>query len=201
MFENIKSDLFRDCHITYRQISLIKMFLIVFKSMGFHAIVVYRFGRWSNTVFAGSILAFIQYFFFALHYCFSRIIVKMYGIDIDRRAVIGKGLYIGHFAGIEIGPCEIGEFCSIHQHVKIGKTSISKKEKIPHIGSFVWIGPHAKITGNVNVEEYSTVSAGSFVINNISPYNLVAGAPARVISTLYDNRSLLNIPFSTNKPA
>ncbi len=111
MFENIKSDLLRYCHVVYGKPSLVNMCMIALRSPGFHATIIYRFGRWSNIALADSMLAFIRYFFLAIHYCLFRLIIKIYGIDIDRRAVIGKGLFIHHFAGIEIGPCEMGEFC------------------------------------------------------------------------------------------
>lgn len=177
MFENIKPDLLRNCHILYGKPSLLNLSLVILKSMGFQAVAIYRFGRWSNRLFAGRILIFIRYFFLTIHYCLSRMIVKMYGINIDPKAVIGKGLYIAHFSGIEIGPCEMGEFCSIHQHVKIGSTRIVAKDKCPQIGSYVWVGSHARITGNVIIGDNSTVLAGTHVIKDISPSNLVAKMP------------------------
>ena len=191
MFENIKSDLLMHCNIAKGKPSLRNRCRAALISFGFHATVIYRFGRWSDIVFAGRTLAFIRYFFLAIHYCLYRLVTKMYGIDIDRRAVIGKGLYIGHLAGIAIGPCELGEFCAIHQHVKIGSANSTESGELPYIGSRVWIGPHARITGNVTVGDNSTVSAGSMVIKDVSPSNLVAGAPARVLCPLYDNRLLL----------
>lgn len=169
------------------------MFCSALISMGFQAIAVYRFGRWSDITFAGRKLAFIRYFFLAIHYVLYRVVTKMYGIDIDRRAIIGKGLHIRHFAGIKITPCKIGEFCTMHQHVKIGSANIIERAEFPHIGSHVWIGAHARITGNVTVGNNSTVAAGAIVTGNVNPNNLVTGDPARVVSTSYDNRVLLRL--------
>ncbi|WP_428443885.1 hypothetical protein [Photobacterium sagamiensis] len=96
-----------------------------------------------------------------------------------------------------MGPYEIGEFCSVHQHVKIRTDNTVESGEFPHIGSCVWIGPHARIIGNVTVGDNSTVSAGSLVIKDVSPSNLVVGTPARIISTRYDNRSILNhLPYN-----
>ncbi|MCW8995147.1 MAG: hypothetical protein OQK77_04960 [Psychromonas sp.] len=191
MFENIKSDLLRNCHIVYGEPSFINKCRVILNSMGFHAIAVYRLGKWSDIIFAANMLAFLRQFFLAIHYLLHKLIVKLYGIDIDHRAVIGKGLYIGHFSGIKIGPCEIGESCSIHQHVKIDAINHIENGKYPHIGSYVWIGPHAKIIGDINIGNNSTISAGAIVTGDINANNLVAGEPARVISTEYDNQLLL----------
>ena len=188
MFENIKSDFLR--YYT-RGPSLRNAIRIILSHNGFYATVIYRFGRWSNIVFAGRSLFFIRYFLLAIHYCLHHLVIKMYRIDIDLKAIIGKGLYIPHFVGIEIRPCEIGEFCSIYQHVKIGSAEIIESGKFPHIGSRVWIGPYARITGNVIVGENSTVSAGTLVIKDISAGSLVTGIPTRVISSSYDNRAIL----------
>ena len=192
MFENLKSDLLRDCYISYQKPSPINKLLVIIKSMGFQAIAIYRFGRWSDKVFASRRVVIPRYFFLAIYRCLYYTITKMYGIDINPKAIIGKGFYIGHFAGIEIGACKIGEYCSIHQHVKIGYERGNKQGKIPHIGDYVWIGPHAQISANVNIGNRATVSAGSLVVDNVPPNNLVAGNPARVISNLYDNGPLLH---------
>lgn len=188
MFENIKSDYPRYCSTKRKKPSVINIFIVALRSMGFQATVIYRFGRWSSIVFADSKLIFIRYFFLALHYCLYRLVTKMYGIDIDRRAVIGKGLFIPHLGGVKIGPCEIGEFCAIFQHVKINSNNSIENGEFPHIGSYVWIGSHTRIIGNVTVGDNSTISAGSLVIKDVSPNNLVVGVPARVISTQYKNR-------------
>ena len=193
MFDNLKSDLFRCCNDDYKKASFLTLCRTGFNSMGFQAIVVYRFGRWSEVRFAGPKLAVFRYFFLAFYYVMYHIITKMYGIDIDRRAIIGKGLRIRHFAGIKINPCEIGEFCIIHQHVKIGSTNTIDSSEFPRIGSRVWIGAHARITGNVTVGDNSTISAGAIVTEDVNCANLVTGNPARVVSTLYDNRALLGL--------
>ena len=196
MFENVKADLIRYC---YQQPSLKNKLRAIRSAQGFQATVMYRFRRWIDATFTGSMLVFFRYPLLALHFCLNSIIANMHGIYIDHRAVIGKGLYIGHFGGIEIGPCEMGEYCCVHQHVKIGMTTLNDRDALPHIGSCVWIGAHARITGNITVGDSSTVSAGTMVINNVGPNNLVVGDPARVISTEYDNRSLLGyIPPNEN---
>lgn len=193
MFDNIKSDLLRHCSMCKMKPSFRNRCHVVLISFGFHATVIYRFGRWSDIAFTIRTRAFIRYFLLAIHYCLYRLIVKMYGIDIDRRAIIGKGLYICHLAGIKIGPCKMGEFCSLFQHVKIGSTNIIKGGEFPQIGSRVWIGPHARITGNITVGDNCTISAGTVVIKDVSPNNLVVGVPGRAVSTLYDNSFLLRL--------
>ncbi|KAG7671784.1 putative Maltose O-acetyltransferase [Nannochloris sp. 'desiccata'] len=47
-----------------------------------------------------------------------------------------------------------------------------------------WIGGGAIIMAGVTIGEGSTVAAGAVVLNNVEPYTVVGGNPAKVIKTL-----------------
>jgi acetyltransferase-like isoleucine patch superfamily enzyme len=49
------------------------------------------------------------------------------------------------------------------------------------IGSDVWIGAGVCILRGVTIGDGAVVGAGSVVKNDISPYDVVAGSPARLI--------------------
>ncbi|MBN1186576.1 MAG: hypothetical protein JXB49_30145 [Bacteroidales bacterium] len=113
----------------------------------------------------------------------STFVKRYYGINIDKEASIGEGLYIGHFGGIYVGRCSIGKTCSIHQQTRI--------EDEVQIGNNVWIGGHSCIKKNIIIDDDATISSGSVVIRNINRCSLVKGNPARVVMARFDNTSLL----------
>ncbi|MBQ7738672.1 MAG: acyltransferase [Desulfovibrionaceae bacterium] len=49
------------------------------------------------------------------------------------------------------------------------------------IGSDVWIGANAVITANVNIGQGAIVGAGAVVTNDVPPYAIVGGVPAKII--------------------
>ncbi len=117
----------------------------------------------------------------------------VYGIDIDQRAQIGKSLYIGHFGGIRIGRCRIGDYCALHHQVRIGPAAggDAGNHAGPIIGDHVWIGAHVVIEGPVIIENHATIAPGSVVKRHVPTSSLVMGHPARVVARHYDNRFLL----------
>ena len=52
----------------------------------------------------------------------------------------------------------------------------------------VWIGEGAMILPNVQIGEGSIIAANSVVTNNIPPYSIVAGVPAKVIKQVQHNK-------------
>jgi len=48
----------------------------------------------------------------------------------------------------------------------------------------VWIGANVTILPNVRIGRCSVIGAGSLVINNVEPYSIYAGVPARKIRDL-----------------
>jgi acetyltransferase-like isoleucine patch superfamily enzyme len=52
------------------------------------------------------------------------------------------------------------------------------------IGDNVWCGAHAVITTGVTIGERSVIGANSVVTQDIPPYSIAAGAPAKVLRTI-----------------
>ena len=184
MLDNIKADLMRHLSCDARESdALIWKIFIVFFAYGFHASTVYRLGRFID-------LKLKRWFFSPLYllsnavYLGANFLIKqMYGISIDRQAVIGPGFYIGHFGGIKVGRCRIGRNCNIHQLVRIGDDC--------DIGDNVWIGAHAVIEDGVVLSNQATVMVGARVVSNVCSKCLASGNPARIINKNYDNTQLL----------
>jgi serine O-acetyltransferase len=95
--------------------------------------------------------------------------------------VFGAGLRINHFGLIVVSPCaNIGCFCDIHQGVNIGVDEYHKSAKI---GDNVFIGPGAKLFGEITIGNNVMIGANS-VVNKSFPENdsVIVGVPAKIVS-------------------
>lgn len=124
-----------------------------------------------------------------------------------KKSKIGKYTYVS--ANTDIENTEIGKYCSIADHCRIGmathtmenlstsplftqknnacRVSWSPKDVNDNIsrrvliGNDVWVGSHALILGGVRIGDGAVVGAGAVVTKDIPPYSIVGGVPARVI--------------------
>jgi serine O-acetyltransferase len=53
---------------------------------------------------------------------------------------------------------------------------------VPVIGNNVYIGPGARIIGNIIVGDNVIIGANAVVVKDVSPYSVVAGVPAKIIA-------------------
>jgi acetyltransferase-like isoleucine patch superfamily enzyme len=127
------------------------------------------------------------------------------------RNVLVKDARIGRFTYLNFGSqaiyCEMGNFCSVGEEVRIGglgrhpfhvsthpsffapETPTPSCHVVPGfqdyapvtIGHDVWIGNRSMIMGGVTVRTGAVVGAGAVVTREVPPYAIVAGVPARVI--------------------
>jgi serine O-acetyltransferase len=143
--------------------------LLYFK--GFHALVTYRFAH--ELLKAGR-----RDFALYLQSQSSRI----FAVDINPNAKIGKGIMLDHGTGIVIGEtATIGDNCSLLQGVTLGGTGKETGDRHPKIGDNVMIGAGAKVLGNIRVGNCSRVASGSVVLKEVPPQTTVAGVPAKVV--------------------
>ena len=111
------------------------------------------------------------------------------GIEIHPGAVVGKGLFIDHGAGVVIGETsEIGDNVIMYQGVTLGGTGKEKGKRHPTIGNNVFIGAGATILGPFNVGDNSRIGAGSVVLREVPANCTVVGVPARVV-VRHDNKT------------
>ncbi len=143
--------------------------LLYFK--GFHALVTHRFAHelWN----AGR-----KDFALYLQSQSSRI----FGVDINPAARIGRGIMLDHATGIVIGETAVvGDNCSILQNVTLGGNGKETGDRHPKIGKNVLLAAGAKVLGNISVGDCSKVAAGSVVLQAVPPNKTVAGVPAKVV--------------------
>jgi serine O-acetyltransferase len=120
-------------------------------------------------------------------YPLARLMWKHYmyklGIAIDPSTEIGGGFYIGHFGGIVVHEkCRIGKNCNIHQGVTLGVANRGRNKGCPSIGDNVYIGPGAKIFGNVRIGHNAAIGANAVVTKDVPDDAVVVGIPGKVIS-------------------
>ena len=141
-------------------------------------------------------------------------------VDVDKSAYIYRGVKAKHASigahsyianNTDIENAEIGKYCSIADHCRIGMSGHSLSylstspiftqtinglqecwidkdvfehrdaEERAYLGNDVWIGSHALINGGVHIGNGACVAAGAVVVKDVPPYAIVGGVPAKVI--------------------
>lgn len=107
---------------------------------------------------------------------------RILGFDIPIN-VFGPGLSIAHRGTIVVnGKARIGANCRIHACVNIG-TGNDRDQKVPTIGNNIYIGPGAKIFGEIVIGDNTAIGANAVVNKSFPEGNMtIAGIPARKIS-------------------
>lgn len=114
------------------------------------------------------------------------------GVSIPEN-VFGPGLSIVHYGTIVINSnAKIGANCRIHACTNIGASG--GKPEAPQIGDNVYIGPGAKIYGNIKLGNNIAISANAVVNKSFEEDGiLLAGNPAVKIKTIDIKRIIKHI--------
>jgi serine O-acetyltransferase len=156
---------------------------IVLDSPGLQAVLVHRFGSWTDRSVRNRLL---RYPFKLVYAGLHKLCVIAWGIHIDAGARIGDGLYIGHFGGVLIGPTSIGRDCNIAHQVTIGRRA-DGTPGLPVLGDRVWVGTGSVIFGNLTIGDGVTIGPLTVVSQSLPPRAMVLGNPLRVLQRDYDN--------------
>jgi acetyltransferase-like isoleucine patch superfamily enzyme len=100
---------------------------------------------------------------------------------------IGDRVQISHGVNIHDNSAHSLSAAERHMHLKQILTTghpriLTDVKTMPiHIGNDAWIGFNATILSGVTIGNGAVVGAGSVVCDNVAPYTIVAGNPARII--------------------
>lgn len=111
--------------------------------------------------------------------------VVFFGIESSPQVKIDGGLFLPHTVGTVLGAERIGRNVTILQGVTLGTAEPDRGFTVslrPVIGDHVVIGSGAKIIGRVRVGDYAKVGANAVVLQDVPPYALAVGVPARIIT-------------------
>ncbi len=139
---------------------------------GFHALEATRIAHWLWTHDRKSMALFFQ----------SRI-SALFAVDIHPATRMGRGIMLDHATGIVIGETAVVEDdVSIMQGVTLGGNGKEAGDRHPKVrrGSLISVG--AKVLGNIEIGEYSTVGAGSVVLKSVPPGCTAVGVPAKLVN-------------------
>ena len=133
-----------------------------------------------------SLLLFAYYFF-----KYKRLSIKL-GFSIPMN-VFGPGLAIIHYGTIVVNArAKVGANCRIHVCTNIGESG--GVAGAPKIGDNVYIGPGAKIYGDITIANNTVVAANAAVNKSILEEGmLVAGVPAKAIKEIDVKRMIKHI--------
>ncbi|MCX6128908.1 MAG: acyltransferase [Proteobacteria bacterium] len=94
---------------------------------------------------------------------------------------VSKSLELGHRCrlgyGVVILDSKLHELASSRRHLRPAAQAVS-------IGDDVWIGTRAVILAGVSIGQGSVVAAGSVVCDDVPPFSVVGGVPARLLKTV-----------------
>ena len=117
-----------------------------------------------------------------LQFRFKRLSLKL-GFSIPPN-VFGPGLAIMHYGTIVVNAnSRVGANCRIHPCTNIGASGGSPKA--PQIGNNVYIGPGAKIYGDITIANNVAIAANAAVNKSFTEENiLIGGIPAKKIKEI-----------------
>jgi len=99
------------------------------------------------------------------------------GLTIPKN-VFGAGLCIVHYGTIVVSPlAKAGKNCRLHP-----STSIGDYNGAPVIGNNVYIGPGAKLFGNITIGDNVAIGANAVVNHSFGNNLTIGGIPAVIIS-------------------
>lgn len=171
-WSDLRADLDRYCVTDGR--SLLQC---LYLSPGTIASVHYRVAHWAwNGYGAGRMLARVPLVLL------QRWVEVWTGMGIAPQAVIGPGLYVGHFGGVFVGGgAVLGSNVNLSQDVNIGIAGRGSARGTPVLGDRVHVAPGAKVFGPIVIGDDVCVGANAVVNRDVPDRAVVGGVPARVI--------------------
>lgn len=150
-------------------------------AQGFWAVAINRFGNWRMDVRPRLLRAPLSLLYNVLY----RVAHWTTRIELPYIVHVGRRVRIWHHGGCVLGARSIGDDVQIRHNVTFGLAGHGDPiDQVPIIEDRVIVGAGAAVLGPITVGHDSVVGANAVVTQDVPPYSLVAGIPARVIRTL-----------------
>lgn len=146
---------------------------------GFWAVAVHRFGNWRMGVRWKIFRAPLSLLFHVLY----KVVQWVCGISMPYTGKLGRRVRLWHHGGMVLGARSIGDDVHIRQNTTFGAARRGETPR-PVIEDRVDVGCGACILGGVRVGHDSVIGANAVVIEDVPPYSLAVGVPARVVKRL-----------------
>jgi acetyltransferase-like isoleucine patch superfamily enzyme len=91
---------------------------------------------------------------------------------------LGEYTFFGHDVAVLTGTHDIEKFGRDRQ------LGFPRSGRDVVIGEGVWLASHVLVLGPVTIGDHAVVAAGSLVREDVEPYTVVAGRPAKVVKTI-----------------
>jgi acetyltransferase-like isoleucine patch superfamily enzyme len=91
---------------------------------------------------------------------------------------VGKDAFFGHDVAVLTGTHDIDKFGRERQ------LAFPRSGRDVVIGEGVWLASHVLVLGPVTIGDHAVVAGGSLVREDVAPYTVVAGRPAKVVKTI-----------------
>jgi acetyltransferase-like isoleucine patch superfamily enzyme len=91
---------------------------------------------------------------------------------------VGKDAFFGHDVAVLTGTHDVEKFGRERQ------LAFPRSGRDVVIGEGVWLASHVLVLGPVTIGEHAVVAGGSLVREDVAPYTVVAGRPAKVVKTI-----------------
>jgi acetyltransferase-like isoleucine patch superfamily enzyme len=103
---------------------------------------------------------------------------------------VGEYAFFGHYVAVLAGGHDMQKFGRERQ------LAIPRTGHDVVIGDGVWLASHVLVLGPCTIGEHAVVAGGSLVRNDVEPYTVVAGRPAKVVRRLSPPADVRSAPSS-----
>jgi serine O-acetyltransferase len=147
---------------------------------GFWAVAVHRFGNWRM----GLRPKLLRAPFSLLYKVLFKVVEWTCGITLPYTTKLGRRVRIWHHSGMVLHARAIGDDVHVRHNTTSGVARRGCNAEIPVIEDGVDLGCGVCVLGDVVVGRGSVVGANAVVLEDVPPYSVAVGAPARVVKRL-----------------
>ena len=184
MFEIVRQDLQRCVRVNQMGAGNLAAYLREMFNPGTQAILIHRFGVWSD----GMRFPPLRYFLRVVHFVIQNVVAWRVGIYIPVKADIAPGMAIHTWGGgVFLPSCKIGRNLTI-----VGGGVLFDYDTL-EIGDEVTVGAGTKSTGRIRIGNRVTTGPNSVVIEDVPDDCLVFGNPGRVVRKISTSRKLAKV--------